>query len=120
MAIAALTEDAHAGKIYHLTGPQSLTHVEQIIGPDARYLHQGLTSSAMLDTTLALQLRTASDLLPPDIEMVRIVDIDGIDMQADGGTHVASTAMIGRIAVTKMESKGRGFRRLRIRIEDAQ
>ena len=64
-------------------------------------------------------IRTASDLLPPDIEMVRIVDIHGIDIQADGGTHVASTAMIGRIAVTKMESKGRGFRRLRIRIEDA-
>src|SRR5512133_349765 len=55
-------------------------------------------------------IRTASDLLPPDIEMVRIVDINGIDIQADGGTHVASTAMIGRIAVTKMESKGRGFR----------
>jgi misacylated tRNA(Ala) deacylase len=52
--------------------------------------------------------------------MVRIVDIDGIDIQADGGTHVAFTAMIGRIAVTKMESKGRGFRRLRIRIEDAE
>ena len=65
-------------------------------------------------------IRTASDLLPPDIEMVRIVDINGIDIQADGGTHVASTAMIGRIAVTKMESKGRGFRRLRIRIEDAE
>ena len=52
-------------------------------------------------------IRTASDLLPPDIEMVRIVDIDGIDMQADGGTHVASTAMIGRIAVTKMERRAR-------------
>jgi misacylated tRNA(Ala) deacylase len=65
-------------------------------------------------------IRTASDLLPPDIEMVRIVDINGLDIQADGGTHVASTAMIGRIAVTKMESKGRGFRRLRIRIEDSE
>jgi misacylated tRNA(Ala) deacylase len=65
-------------------------------------------------------IRTASDLLPPDIEMVRIVDINGIDIQADGGTHVASTAMIGRVAVTKMESKDRGFRRLRIRIEDAE
>jgi misacylated tRNA(Ala) deacylase len=64
-------------------------------------------------------IRTASDLLPADIEMVRIVDIDGIDIQADSGTHVASTAMIGRIAVTKMESKGRGFRRVRIQIEDA-
>jgi misacylated tRNA(Ala) deacylase len=61
-------------------------------------------------------IRTASDLLPPDLEVVRIVDIDGVDTQADGGTHVASTAMIGRIDVTKMESKGRGFRRLRIRI----
>jgi misacylated tRNA(Ala) deacylase len=65
-------------------------------------------------------IRTANDRLPPDIEMVRIVDIDGIDVQADGGTHVASTAMIGRIAVTKMENKGRGFRRVRIRIEDAE
>ena len=58
--------------------------------------------------------------MPPDIELVLIVDINGIDIQANGGAHVASTAMIGRIAVTKMESKGRGFRRLRIRIEDAE
>lgn len=61
-------------------------------------------------------IRTATNLLPPDIEVVRIVDIVGLDTQADGGTHVASTAMIGRIEVTKMENKGRGFRRLRIRI----
>ena len=49
---------------------------------------------------------------------MRIVDIVGLDTQADGGTHVASTAQIGRIEVAKMESKGRGFRRLRIRIVD--
>lgn len=61
-------------------------------------------------------IRTATNLLPPDIEVVRIVDIVGLDTQADGGTHVASTAMVGRVEVTKMESKGRGFRRLRIRI----
>lgn len=62
-------------------------------------------------------LRTATDLLPPDIEVVRIVDIVGLDTQADGGTHVASTAMVGRVEVLKVENKGRGFRRLRIRIE---
>jgi misacylated tRNA(Ala) deacylase len=62
-------------------------------------------------------IRTATNLLPPDIEVVRIVDIVGLDTQADGGTHVASTAMIGRLEVVKMENKGRGFRRLRIRIE---
>ena len=61
-------------------------------------------------------IRTATNLLPPDLEIVRIVDIAGLDTQADGGTHVASTAMIGRMEVVKMESKGRGFRRLRVRI----
>ncbi|TCM37200.1 alanyl-tRNA editing protein [Kribbella sp. VKM Ac-2568] len=60
-------------------------------------------------------IRTATNLLPPDIEVVRIVDIVGLDTQADGGTHVASTAMIGRMEIVKMESKGRGFRRLRVR-----
>jgi misacylated tRNA(Ala) deacylase len=62
-------------------------------------------------------IRTATNLLPPDIEVVRIVDIVGLDTQADGGTHVASTAMIGRLEVVKIENKGRGFRRLRVRIE---
>jgi misacylated tRNA(Ala) deacylase len=61
-------------------------------------------------------IRTATNLLPPDIEIVRIVDIAGLDTQADGGTHVASTAQIGHLEVTKMESKGKGFRRLRIQI----
>jgi misacylated tRNA(Ala) deacylase len=61
-------------------------------------------------------IRTATNLLPPDIEVVRIVNILGLDTQADGGTHVASTAMIGRVEVTKMENKGRGFRRLRVRL----
>jgi misacylated tRNA(Ala) deacylase len=61
-------------------------------------------------------IRTATNLLPPDLEVVRIVDIVGLDTQADGGTHVASTALVGRVEVVKMENKGRGFRRLRIRI----
>ena len=61
-------------------------------------------------------IRTATNLLPPDIEVVRIVDIVGLDTQADGGTHVASTSMIGRIEVTKLENKGKGFRRIRIAI----
>jgi misacylated tRNA(Ala) deacylase len=61
-------------------------------------------------------IRTATNLLPPDIEIVRIVDIAGLDTQADGGTHVASTALIGRMDVVKIESKGRGFRRLRVRL----
>jgi misacylated tRNA(Ala) deacylase len=63
-------------------------------------------------------IRTATNLLPPELEVVRIVDIVGLDTQADGGTHVASTRQIGRIEVVKIESKGKGFRRLRIRLVD--
>lgn len=63
-------------------------------------------------------LRTATDLLPPDLEVVRIVDIVGLDTQADAGTHVASTAQIGGIEVAKVENKGRGFRRVRLRLVD--
>ena len=64
-------------------------------------------------------IRTATNLLPPDLDVVRIVDIVGLDTQADGGTHVASTAQIGRIEVVKVENKGKGFRRLRIRLGGA-
>src|SRR5258708_3975380 len=63
-------------------------------------------------------IRTATNLVPPEVKEVRIVDIVGLDQQADGGTHVASTAQIGRIEVVKIENKGKGFRRLRIRIAD--
>jgi misacylated tRNA(Ala) deacylase len=63
-------------------------------------------------------IRTATNLLPPELEVVRIVDIVGLDTQADGGTHVASTRQIGGIEVVKVENKGKGFRRLRIRITD--
>jgi len=61
-------------------------------------------------------IRTATDLLPPHLAEVRIVDIVGLDTQADGGTHVASTREIGRIEVAKVENKGKGFRRLRVRL----
>ena len=63
-------------------------------------------------------IRTATNLVPEDVADVRIIDIVGLDQQADGGTHVASTKHIGRIEVAKVENKGRGFRRLRIRIAD--
>jgi len=63
-------------------------------------------------------IRTATNLIPEDADEVRIVDIVGLDQQADGGTHVATTSQIGRIEVAKIENKGKGFRRLRIKIAD--
>ena len=72
------------------------------------------------DEALAIPdlIRTATNLLPPEIEVVRIVDIDGLDVQADGGTHVASTRMVGRMRVVKVENKGKGFRRIRVALPD--
>jgi misacylated tRNA(Ala) deacylase len=63
-------------------------------------------------------IRTATNLVPDTVQEVRIVDVVGLDQQADGGTHVASTSQIGKIEVVKIENKGRGFRRVRIRIVD--
>ena len=62
-------------------------------------------------------IRTKINLLPPQITEVRIVDIQGLDLQADGGTHVANTCEVGRIRVTGRESKGRINKRLRIAVD---
>ncbi|MBX6356160.1 MAG: alanyl-tRNA editing protein [Micromonosporaceae bacterium] len=61
-------------------------------------------------------IRTQSNLIPEDEQEIRIVDIVGLDVQADGGTHVASTAQIGKVQVVKVESKGKANRRVRIRL----
>ncbi len=62
-------------------------------------------------------IRTKINLLPPDIAQVRVVEIVGLDLQADGGTHVANTREVGHIRVVGHESKGRINKRLRIAIE---
>ncbi len=61
-------------------------------------------------------VRTQTNLIPPDEQEVRIVDIVGLDQQADGGTHVASTAAVGKVQVVKVESKGKANRRVRVRL----
>lgn len=63
-------------------------------------------------------IRTKINLVPEGIQEVRVVEIEGLDLQADGGTHVANTKEVGRIIVTGHESKGRINKRLRIEIED--
>ena len=62
--------------------------------------------------------RAARDLVPAHLTEVRIVDIVGLDVEADGGTHVASTKQIGGLEIVKVENKGKGFRRLRVRLTD--
>ncbi|MBP1705445.1 MAG: alaXM [Chloroflexi bacterium] len=61
-------------------------------------------------------IRTKVNLLPPGIETIRTIEIVGLDLQADGGTHVANTSEVGRIRVTGYESKGRINKRIRIEL----
>ena len=62
-------------------------------------------------------IRTKINLLPPAIKEVRTVNIVGLDLQADGGTHVANTNEVGSISIVGHESKGRINKRLRIRLD---
>jgi len=50
--------------------------------------------------------------LPPNIEKIRIVEIEGVDIQADGGPHVANTKEVGEIVFLKLENKGKNNRRI--------
>jgi misacylated tRNA(Ala) deacylase len=61
-------------------------------------------------------IRTKINLLPPGIEEIRTIEIVGLDLQADGGTHVANTREVGGIRVTGYESKGRINKRIRIEL----
>jgi misacylated tRNA(Ala) deacylase len=69
--------------------------------------------AALLDPDL---IRTKVDLIPEYVKELRVIDIVGLDRQADGGTHVRSTLEVGRVAVTKTESKGRQNKRMRIEL----
>jgi misacylated tRNA(Ala) deacylase len=95
-------------------------HVEKLVNAElaadrpieVSFLPRG---DAVLDRDL---IRTKVSLVPEHVSEVRVVDIVGLDKQADGGTHVRSTAEVGRIRVVKTESKGKGNKRIRIEVLD--
>jgi misacylated tRNA(Ala) deacylase len=57
-------------------------------------------------------------LIPESVDPIRVIDIHGLDKQADGGTHVRSTAEVGTVRVVKTESKGKANKRMRIELVD--
>lgn len=63
-------------------------------------------------------IRTRVNLIPEHIKEIRVVDIKGLDLQADGGTHVRNTAEVKGIKVVRTENKGRFNRRLEIVLVD--
>lgn len=78
------------------------------------------TEIIVMAREIALQdpdlIRTKVNLIPEFVTEIRVVDIRGLDRQADGGTHVNSTLEVGRIEVVKTESKGKANKRMRIRV----
>lgn len=63
-------------------------------------------------------IRTKINLLPEGIPMVRVVEIVGLDLQADGGTHVSNTSEVGRIHVVDYKSKGKINKRIYVELDE--
>lgn len=90
------------------------TEANKVIQEGRRILVRFVTREEFEQSDLT---RLAKDLLPPHVREVRVVEIEGFDAQADGGTHVADTREIGRLVVTKTENKGKANRRLEIELK---
>jgi len=61
-----------------------------------------------------------AEAAPPDVEMLRIVEIEGLDVQADGGPHVANTGEVGELVLAKVENKGKSNRRIYFTLAEAK
>ncbi len=94
--------------------------IEAKVNEELRSARDVLVNVLPRDEAFAIPdlIRTKVNLLPPGIEQIRTIEIVGLDLQADGGTHVANTREVGGIRVTGYESKGRINKRIRLGLVD--
>ena len=94
--------------------------IEARVNEELRAAHDVRVNVLPRDEAFAIPdlIRTKVNLLPEGIEQIRTIEIVGLDLQADGGTHVANTREVGGIRVTGYESKGRINKRIRIELTD--
>ncbi|GAC1443571.1 MAG: alanyl-tRNA editing protein AlaXM [Chloroflexota bacterium] len=98
--------------------PDTVRHIEQVANDaiGAGYpVRVDFMPRSQADVTPEL-IRTKVNLIPEHVDPIRTVEIVGLDLQADGGTHVNNTLEIGSIKITKTENKGRENRRLEIQL----
>ena len=99
---------------------ETIADIESIINQEIK--HNRNVSVNVLPREEAFQIpdliRTKINLLPEGIQEVRTIEIVGLDLQADGGTHVNNTSEVGTISITDYKSKGKGNKRLYVEIED--
>jgi misacylated tRNA(Ala) deacylase len=103
---------------FETLGAELVSVIEQAVNAEVAAAHP--VKVAILPRQEAFQIpdliRTKINLLPPQISEVRTVQLVGLDLQADGGTHVANTSEIGRVRVTDYKSKGRINKRIYIEL----
>jgi misacylated tRNA(Ala) deacylase len=92
--------------------------VEEVLNAELaadRPVHVGFLprAEALSDPDL---IRTKVNLIPESVDPIRVIEIEGLDKQADGGTHVRSTGEVGVVRVAKTENKGKAFKRMRIEL----
>lgn len=99
---------------------ERITYIEERVNEaiEADYPIRVYTLPREKAFTIPDLVRTRINLLPPDIEDVRIVEIVGLDLQADGGTHVNHTREVRGIKIVKTENKGKINKRIEIRLTD--
>jgi misacylated tRNA(Ala) deacylase len=97
-----------------------VSEIESRVNAELAAAHEVRVKVLPRDEAFAIPdlIRTKINLLPPGIEVIRTIEIVGLDLQADGGTHVANTREVGSIRVTGYESKGRINKRIRIALVD--
>ena len=95
--------------------------IEQLVNESLEHDYPIEVSFLPRDTAVhdADLIRTKVNMIPESVTEIRVVDIVGLDKQADGGTHVRSTNEVGRIRVLKLENKGKGNKRIRLVVEDS-
>ncbi len=89
----------------------------RIISDDHRIIIRDLSQKEALDIPDLARTGPGQDLLK-QLDRVRVIDIEGIDAQADGGTHVNSTKEVGKIVISKIQSKGKRNKRLSFTLTD--
>ncbi len=100
-----------------LTREEVQVSLDRLIEADLKVTTRWITDEEL--TAQPDLVRTMSVQPPSGQGRIRLVEIEGVDLQPCGGTHVAHTAEIGRIVVGKIESKGSRNRRISLRFGDA-
>jgi misacylated tRNA(Ala) deacylase len=100
--------------------PERVSHIEDRVNTELRAARPVSWRSLPREEAFEIPdlIRTKINLLPPQITEVRVVEIEGVDLQADGGTHVRNTSEVGQIKVTGTRSKGRSNKRIEIELID--